>query len=93
MSTPSPRNRPTRIGFVGLIVPHAARMMVGSLHRRMLPIAALVGALFLLWVDVISRVVVSPQEIPIGVVTGVIGAPVFLFLMGRRQYAFGSRDA
>ena len=81
------------IGFVGLIVPHAARMMVGSLHRRMLPIAALTGALFLLWVDVISRVAVRPQEIPIGVVTGVIGAPVFLVLMGRRRYAFGGRDA
>lgn len=81
------------IGFVGLIVPHATRMTVGSLHRRMLPIAALVGSLFLLWVDVVSRVVVSPQEIPIGVVTGVIGAPVFLVLMGRRRYAFGSRDA
>ncbi len=81
------------IGFVGLIVPHAARMTVGSLHRRMLPIAALVGSLFLLWVDVVSRVIVNPQEIPIGVVTGVIGAPVFLVLMGRRRYAFGSRDA
>lgn len=81
------------IGFVGLIVPHAARMTVGSLHRRMLPVAALTGSLFLLWVDVISRVVVSPQEIPIGVVTGVIGAPVFLVLMGRRRYAFGGRDA
>jgi len=59
----------------------------------MLPIAALTGALFLLWVDVISRVAVRPQEIPIGVVTGVIGAPVFLVLMGRRRYAFGGRDA
>ncbi len=81
------------IGFVGLIVPHAARMVAGALHRRMLPVAGVAGAVFLLWVDVISRVVVRPQEIPLGVVTGVVGAPVFLFLMGRRQYAYGGRDS
>ncbi len=81
------------IGFVGLIVPHAARMLVGATHRRMLPVAASLGAVFLVWVDVISRVIARPQEIPLGVVTGVIGAPVFLFLMGRRQYAFGGRDS
>ncbi len=81
------------IGFVGLIIPHATRMVVGALHRKVLPIAAAGGALFLLWVDVLSRVVVRPQEIPLGVVTGVIGAPLFLFLMGRRQYSFGGRDS
>jgi iron complex transport system permease protein len=81
------------IGFVGLIVPHAARMLVGATHRRMLPVAAALGAIFLVWVDVISRMVAPPQELPLGVVTGVIGAPVFLFLMGRRQYAFGGRDS
>ncbi|MDN5978448.1 MAG: iron chelate uptake ABC transporter family permease subunit [Acidipropionibacterium jensenii] len=81
------------IGFVGLILPHAARILVGATHRRMLPVAAAAGSLFMVWVDVISRVVARPQEIPRGVVTGVIGAPVFLILMGRRKYAFGGRDA
>lgn len=81
------------IGFVGLIIPHASRMLVGALHKRMLPVAAAGGAVFLLWVDVVSRVVARPQEMPLGVVTGVVGAPLFLFLMGRRSYAFGSRDA
>ncbi|PIF02592.1 MAG: sugar ABC transporter substrate-binding protein [Propionibacterium sp.] len=80
------------IGFVGLIVPHAARMIVGALHRRMLLVTAFGGAIFLLWVDVLSRVIARPQEIPLGVVTGVIGAPIFLMLMGRTQYAFGGRD-
>lgn len=80
------------IGFVGLIIPHAARLVVGATHRMMLPIAALGGGLFLLWVDVIARVIARPQELPLGVVTGVIGAPIFLWLMGRRQYSFGGRQ-
>ncbi len=79
------------IGFVGLVIPHLARMLVGSLHRRLLPISMIFGSLFLLWVDVIARIAVPPQEIPLGVVTGVLGAPLFLILMGRRQYIFGGR--
>lgn len=77
------------IGFVGLIVPHAARLLVGARHRVVLPVAALGGGLFLLWVDVLARVVARPQEIPLGVVTGVVGAPLFLLLMGRGHYRFG----
>ena len=77
------------IGFVGLVIPHLCRMVVGSLHRRLLPLAASIGGLFLLWVDVISRVIVAPSEMPLGVVTGLIGAPVFLIVMGRRNYGFG----
>ncbi|MGV9672300.1 FecCD family ABC transporter permease [Gordonia sp. NPDC003504] len=78
------------IGFVGLIIPHAARMLVGATHRAMLPVAVCGGALFLVWVDVISRVAAAPREMPLGIVTGLIGAPVFLYLMGRRRYSFGS---
>lgn len=78
------------VGFVGLIIPHAARLVVGSTHRAMLPVAAAAGALFLVWVDVVSRVVAAPQEMPLGIVTGIIGAPIFLLLMGRRAYTFGS---
>lgn len=81
------------IGFVGLVIPHLARMIVGSLHRRLIPIAALSGALFLLWVDVLARLIAPPQEIPLGVVTGIIGAPVFLLLMGRKRYRFGGQAA
>lgn len=77
------------IGFVGLVVPHLARIVVGAGHRAMLPVTALAGALFLVWVDVVARTAVAPQEIPLSVVTGIVGAPVFLLLLGRRQYRFG----
>lgn len=77
------------VGFVGLIVPHAARLVVGARHRVVLPVAAVAGAAFLVWVDVLARVAVRPQEIPLGVVTGVLGAPLFLLLMGRGAYRFG----
>ena len=80
------------IGFVGLVIPHLARMMVGSLHWRLLPISMATGALFLLWVDVIARISAPPQEIPLGVVTGVLGAPLFLVLMGRGRYHFGGQN-
>ena len=77
------------LGFVGLVIPHLARIMVGSLHRRLLPIAMVLGAVFMVWVDVIARIAAPPQEIPLGVVTGVLGAPLFLLLMGRGRYQFG----
>lgn len=77
------------IGFVGLIVPHVARLLVGPLHRALLPVAALLGALFLVWVDVAARTVAIPREVPLSVVTGIIGAPIFLYLLGRRRYSFG----
>ena len=81
------------IGFVGLIIPHVTRMVVGSLHVRVIPVCAALGALFMIWVDVLSRIIARPQEIPLGVVTGVIGAPLFIILMGRRSYTFSGRDA
>jgi iron complex transport system permease protein len=77
------------IGFVGLVLPHIARLLVGARHRAVLPVAALSGALFLVWVDVAARVVVRPTEVPLSVVTGLIGAPIFLLLLGRRTYRFG----
>jgi len=80
------------IGFVGLIIPHLSRILVGSQHRVVLPVAALGGALFMVWVDLAARVVVRPQEIPLSVVTGLVGAPVFLFLLGRRHYSFGGGE-
>ncbi len=72
------------VGFVGLVIPHAARMVVGSDHRRVLPLAALVGALFLLASDVLARLVIQPRELPIGVITALVGAPVFALLLRSR---------
>ncbi|MFE6222741.1 MULTISPECIES: iron ABC transporter permease [unclassified Streptomyces] len=79
------------IGFIGLMVPHAARMLVGADHRRLLPVAALSGAVLLIWVDILSRVVLAPVELPVGVLTAVIGVPCFVLLMRRRSYTFGGK--
>ncbi|MDG4825085.1 iron ABC transporter permease [Asanoa sp. WMMD1127] len=75
------------IGFVGLIVPHLARMVVGADHRRMLPVTALLGASFLLWADVAARMVISPTELPIGILTAFLGVPFFLLVMRARGLA------
>lgn len=80
------------IGFVGLVLPHIARLLVGPRHRVSLPVGGLTGAVFLVWVDVAARVMVRPTEIPLSVVTGLIGAPVFLILLGRRSYRFGGES-
>lgn len=69
------------IGFVGLVVPHAVRMIAGSDHRRMLPPVIAGGALFLMLTDLLARTVARPAEIPLGIITAVIGAPFFLWLM------------
>ena len=77
------------IGFVGLMMPHLVRMIVGADHRRVLAVAPLAGACFLVWVDVAARVFAAPQELPIGVLTAAVGVPSFLRLMRRRDYVFG----
>ncbi|WP_405021041.1 iron ABC transporter permease [Kitasatospora sp. NBC_00070] len=79
------------IGFVGLMVPHLARMLVGADHRRVLTVAPLLGAVLLVWVDIVSRLLLAPAELPVGVVTAVLGVPCFLLLMRRRGYSFGGR--
>lgn len=73
------------IGFVGLVVPHLARRAVGAAHVRAVPVAALMGAILLVWADVLARVVLAPQEIPIGIITSVVGAPFLLVLVRRLQ--------
>ncbi len=73
------------IGFVGLMVPHIARMIVGGDHTRVLPASALIGAIFLLWADVAARTVMAPEEMPIGIVTGLVGGVFFVWLLGRRR--------
>lgn len=74
------------IGFVGLVIPHLARRLVGARHRVLIPASALLGSLFLLWADAFARVVMQPRELPIGVITAAIGAP-FLLLLVRRLYS------
>ena len=73
------------IGFVGLMVPHIARMLVGGDYTRVLPASALVGAVFLLWADIAARTVMAPEDMPIGIVTGLVGGMFFVWLLGRRS--------
>lgn len=73
------------IGFVGLVVPHLMRLLVGPDHRRLLPVAALAGALLLLLADTVARTIAPPTEIPVGIVTAALGAPFFLFLLRRHR--------
>jgi iron complex transport system permease protein len=73
------------IGFIGIIVPHLVRLMVGSDHRIVLPASALFGAAFLVLCDLAARTLMSPLEIPVGVVTALIGGPFFLWLLVRRS--------
>ncbi|KXP11454.1 sugar ABC transporter substrate-binding protein [Tsukamurella pulmonis] len=77
------------VGFVGLVVPHAVRMIVGPAHRRVLLLAPLVGAVLLVWVDLLSRLLVAPRELPLGIVTAVVGVPVFVVLLRRRGGLLG----
>lgn len=73
------------IAFIGLVVPHLARMMVGARHRWLIPAAALSGSTLLLWSDIASRTLLAPQEIPVGVITALIGAPFLLILIRKKN--------
>ena len=73
------------IGFVGLIAPHTVRLLWGVDYRALLPMAAIVGAAFLILADLVARTVASPAELPVGVVTAFCGAPFFLYLLRRRR--------
>ena len=75
------------IGFVGIIVPHTVRLLVGGSYRSVLPLSVLFGASFLIIVDVLARTVVAPAEIPIGVITALVGAPFFLVVLRRNRRA------
>ncbi len=76
------------IGFIGLIVPHAARMVLGPDHRILLPASMLLGSITLAWMDVAARTVMSPAEIPVGIVTAFVGAPFFLILLRQKRGEF-----
>ncbi len=75
------------IGFVGIIIPHAVRLVWGADHRFLLPLAVLTGAIFMILTDLVARTVLAPTEIPIGVITAICGAPFFLYLLRRRKKA------
>ena len=72
------------IGFVGLMIPHIARRLIGAEHRRLLPVSALLGSVFLVWVDVAARTLIAPEDLPIGVATAAIGGLFFIGLMRKR---------
>ena len=78
------------VGFVGLVVPHAVRLLFGPDHRLLLPAAALFGGAFVVLADLLARTMLSPTEIPLGILTAIIGAPFFIYLLRRtrREYAF-----
>jgi iron complex transport system permease protein len=75
------------IGFVGIITPHAVRLIWGADHRFLLPLSVLSGAIFMILADLVARTVLAPTEIPIGVITAICGAPFFLYLLRRRKKA------
>ena len=80
------------IGFVGLVIPHIVRSMIGADHKKVIPVSTLIGAIFLVWVDVGARMFDAPGEIPIGIITAMIGAPIFLWMIWVRKYAFGKKE-
>ncbi|WP_139005030.1 putative F420-0 ABC transporter permease subunit [Arthrobacter crystallopoietes] len=75
------------IGFVGLILPHAVRLLTGARHRALLPLSALAGALFMVWADTLARTLFDPREIPVGIITALLGAPVFIVMLWRWRNA------
>jgi iron complex transport system permease protein len=77
------------IGFVGLIIPHLVRLLVGSDHRQLLLSAPLVGGIFLVWCDTLARVIITPAELPVGIVTAMVGGPFFIWLLIRHKRRSG----
>ena len=80
------------IGFVGLIIPHVVRMMIGSNYKWVLPLSALLGAIFIVWADIVARLAIAPEEMPIGIITALCGGPFFIWMLRRQRYHFGEGD-
>lgn len=79
------------IGFVGLIIPHTARRLSGIKHRRLMITSSLLGAIFMIWADTLARTLFRPEEIPVGVLTSLIGAPLFVWII-KKDYSFGGQS-
>lgn len=77
------------IGFVGLVIPHITRGIFGTDHKRLMPGTLLLGGLFMIWADVLSRTLIPNVELPIGIITSVIGSPLFIYMIVKRGYNFG----
>lgn len=80
------------IGFVGLLIPHIVRMFFGTDHKKLIPLAALTGGIFLIWADVLCRIIIPKTELPIGILIAMIGAPFFVYLMSKKTYGFGGSN-
>jgi iron complex transport system permease protein len=76
------------VGFVGLVAPHACRLVLGPRHRQLVPAAALTGALFVVIADLLARTLAAPAELPLGVLTALVGGPFFLALLRRAGQAY-----
>jgi iron complex transport system permease protein len=74
------------IGFVGLIIPHISRAFAGTNHKRLVPVVILLGAIFLIWADVLARILVKNAELPIGIFTALVGAPFFIYIVTKKNY-------
>lgn len=74
------------------VVPHGVRLLLGTDHRKLIPVSALAGAVFLVWADAFCRIILPGNEMPIGILTSMLGAPVFIFLMVQKTYGFGGND-
>lgn len=77
------------IGFIGLVIPHLVRMVFGTDHHKLIPLSAVLGAIFIIWADVLARVIIPGSEMPIGILVSLVGAPVFIYMMVRKSYGFG----
>lgn len=77
------------IGFVGLIIPHIVRGFCGSSHKQLVPLSILTGGLFMLICDLLSRTILDKTELPIGIITAIIGAPIFIYMIVKKEYNFG----
>lgn len=80
------------IGFVGLIIPHIVRSLVGSNHKYVLPASIFLGGIFIVLADTLARVIISPQELPIGIITALLGGPFFIYLLKGNKYRFGDQS-
>jgi iron complex transport system permease protein len=78
------------IGFVGLIVPHFVRILAGYDHRRLLVISFITGAGFLIICDTIARTIIAPIQLPVGVITGILGGSIFIYVLSRKLFSQGS---
>ena len=76
------------IGFVGFVIPHISRSIVGAAHKRLIWFSILLGAIFVVWADLFARIMFSPQELPVGVITSLCGTPAFLWMLRKSRYSF-----